>query len=267
MNRWPMMKPPTHLRGTINRTMAESEEQGNIRLNRYVASCGVGARRKADEYIAAGRVAVNGETVTEPGRRVTQGDKVTFDGVEITISRSLYLIFNKPRGILSASRDSRCRTVIDVLPPSFASFRLFPVGRLDKESEGLMIITNDGMLAQKIIHPSMGVTKTYDVELRHPLNDVLLAEWERGVEAEGLLLRPVSVRRLERHPMRCCFEVVLSEGIKREIRIMARALGNDVRRLVRRRIGRLELQRLQPGSYVSVSKEDLIRYIYEGFTV
>ncbi|MCE5201932.1 MAG: rRNA pseudouridine synthase [Synergistaceae bacterium] len=247
--------------------MTNDAKKETIRLNRYLALCGAGARRKVEEYITAGRVVINGETVTELGRQVTEGDTVTFDGVEMCPVRQTYLIFNKPRGILSAVGDSRDRTVIDILPPSFDPLHLFPVGRLDRDSEGLMILTNDGMFAQELIHPSKGITKTYEVELRKPLDEPLLIQWIKGVEAEGHFLKPLSVRRLARSPMQCCFEVVLGEGIKREIRLMARALGNDVRNLMRRRIGKLELKKLPAGEYISVSKEDIWRYINDGFTV
>ena len=137
----------------------------SVRLNRYLAMCGAGARRKVEEFITGGRVKINGETVTEPGRQVFPGDKVEFDGGDMSPVKETYLIFNKPAGILSAVEDSRERTVIDILPPAMDKLRLFPVGRLDRESEGLIILTNDGMFSQELIHPRNGFTKTYDVEL------------------------------------------------------------------------------------------------------
>lgn len=241
-----------------------AHENDAVRLNRYLALCGVGARRKVEEFIQAGRVTVNGETVTELGSRVAAGDVVQFDGRIISLVTPAYLILNKPAGVLSAVTDSRERTVIDILDPSFDRLRLFPVGRLDRESEGLIILTNDGMFSQQLIHPSAGITKTYEVELRRPLDDSLLAAWRQGVEAEGRFLRPIEVNRLDKSPRGSCFEVVLGEGIKREIRLMARALGNDVRRLLRRKIGKLELRHMAPGEMLSVSKEELWRYIKEG---
>lgn len=238
-----------------------------IRLNRYLAMCGIGARRKVEGYITAGRVTINGEAVLEPGRQVASEDIVTFDGEYVSPVKPTYLIYNKPKGLLSAVEDSREQTVIDVLPVEYDPLRLFPVGRLDRDSEGLMILTNDGMFAQELIHPSKGVAKTYEVELRRPLEEPLLIKWLDGVEAEGHFLKPLSVRRLARKPLQCWFEVVLGEGIKREIRLMARALDNDVRRLMRRRIGRLELQNLSAGEFASVSKDTLWRYIKNGFVI
>ena len=125
--------------------------EGTIRLNRYLAMCGAGARRKVEEFITAGRVRINGETVTEPGRQVAPGDVVELDGRELSPVEPTYLIFNKPKGVLSAVEDSRERTVIDILPPSMDRLRLFPVGRLDRDSEGLIILTNDGMFSQELI--------------------------------------------------------------------------------------------------------------------
>ena len=241
-----------------------SGSNNSIRLNRYLALCGIGARRKVEEHILAGKVSVNGEVVTEPGMQVEASDRVTFEGKDISPVEQKYLIFNKPRGVLCAVEDERERTVIDILPTEMDRFRLFPVGRLDRESEGLIILTNDGMFSQELIHPSMGITKTYEVELRNPLPEEKLIEWTRGVEAEGLFLKPISVRRIGRRPLQCWFEVVLGEGIKREIRLMVRSLGNDVRRLVRRKIGRLELRELASGSFISVSREELWSYIKNG---
>ncbi len=239
-----------------------------IRLNRYLAMCGTGARRKVEEYITAGRVSVNGETVLEPARRVARGDAVALDGKELSPVEPTYLILNKPKGVLSAVEDSRGRTVTDILPPSMNRLRLFPVGRLDRDSEGLIILTNDGIFSQELIHPGSGFTKTYEVQLRRPMDESALIQWTRGVVAEGeIFLKPLSVRRLARNPMRCWFEVVLGEGIKREIRLMARALGNDVRRLLRRKIGYLTLEKLPIGEFISVRRETLWHYIKEGKTV
>lgn len=239
----------------------------SIRLNRYMAMCGTGARRKVEEFITAGRVKINGETVTEPGRQVEPSDKVEFDGKALFPVELTYLIYNKPKGILSAVEDSRERTIIDILPPEMDRLRLFPVGRLDRDSEGLILLTNDGMFSQELIHPSNGFTKTYEVELRKPMSEEDLIKWSKGVEAEGHFLKPISVRRLSRTPLGCCFEVVLGEGIKREIRLMARALDNDVRRLYRRKIGRLTLKALPAGEFVKTDKETLWHYIRDGKTI
>ncbi|MDD4159574.1 MAG: pseudouridine synthase [Synergistaceae bacterium] len=241
-----------------------NESKNSIRLNRYLALCGIAARRKAEEHILAGKVTINGEVAAEPGRQVEESDIVLFEGKEISPVEKKYLIFNKPCGILSAVEDSRERTVIDILPPEMDKYRLFPVGRLDRESEGLMILTNDGIFSQELIHPSKGITKTYEVQLRNPMPEDKLIEWTKGVECDGIFLKPLSVRRIGRRPLQCWFEVVLGEGIKREIRLMVRSLDNDVRRLIRRKIGSLELRELTSGSNISVTREELWSYIKNG---
>lgn len=247
-----------------NNASSKETIKETIRLNRYLALCGVGARRKVEEFIVSGRVKINGEVVTEPGRQVAGSDLVEFDGRALTRVMPAYIIYNKPAGILSAVEDSRERTIIDALPPSLDSLRLFPVGRLDRDSEGLIILTNDGMFSQELIHPSAGIAKTYEVELRQPLPDELLLKWKEGVMAEDRFLKPIAVRRIDEIPQGRCFEVMLGEGIKREIRLMARALGNDVRRLRRRKIGKLELRDLPAGEFIRVSKEELWRFIRGG---
>lgn len=247
--------------------MADKDGKTTIRLNRYMALCGVAARRKTEEYITAGRVKINGEIVTEPGRQVGENDIVSFDDTQLAFVCPTYLIYNKPKGILSAVEDSRERTIIDILPTSMDHLRLFPVGRLDKESTGLIIITNDGMFSQELIHPSNGVTKTYEVELRKPMDEPTLIKWINGLDIEGHFVKPVGVKRIGHKPLQCCFEVILAEGLKREVRMMARALDNDVRRLERRKIGKLELRDLPVGEYISVSKEDLWNYIRHGKTI
>lgn len=246
--------------------MNEYARQGKctIRLNRYLALCGVGARRKAEEFITSGRVRINGELVTEPGRQVTDSDIVELDGKRLTKVNPTYLILNKPAGVISAVEDSRERTVIDILPPPMDSLRLFPVGRLDRDSEGLIILTNDGIFSQELIHPSAGIPKTYEVELRSPLSEESLVKWRAGLDVEGCFLKPLAVRRMDKPPKGRCFEVMLGEGIKREIRLMARELGNDVRRLMRRKIGKLELRCLTVGEFVSVSRDELWYFIKNG---
>ncbi len=244
--------------------ISDRNKKNTVRLNRFLAMCGIGARRKVESFIDGGRVTVNGRIIFDPGHQVKHDDIVMFDDLPVAPVQQTYLIFNKPKGILSAVEDSREQTVIDILPPELDHLRLFPVGRLDRESEGLLLLTNDGMFSQQIIHPSAGITKTYEVELRKPLAEQQLIEWSKGVDADGIFLKPQAVRRLSRKPMQCWFEVVLNEGIKREIRLMVRTLGNDVRHLIRRKIGKLVLKDLQPGEYVSVSKEKLLDYVKNG---
>lgn len=235
-----------------------------IRLNRYLAMCGIAARRKSEEFIYTGRVSINGVVVKEPGRQVSTKDIVEFDNIKITPVTPTYLIYNKPKGLLSAVQDSRERTVIDTLPTSMDYLRIFPVGRLDKESEGLMILTNDGIFANKLMHPRNGVHKTYEVKLKNSLKESDLTLWSNGVIVEDKLLTPISVKKISKKSSDDLLEIVLGEGIKRQIRLMAKSLDNDVLKLFRRKIGALELRKLPAGNFLSVTKESLWNYIDKG---
>jgi 23S rRNA pseudouridine2605 synthase len=233
-----------------------------IRLNRYLSLCGVASRRNADLLIAAGRVAVDGRTA-EPGELAPEGAVVTVDGRDVRPTRPTYIVINKPRGVLSAVTDSRRRTVLDLLPEAYQGLGLFPAGRLDLDSEGILVLTNDGKFSQSIIHPSSSVVKTYLVTLREELEEKKVNEWARGVIIDGKLAAPLELSRAapdDGHVWR----VVLAEGLKREIREMARSVGAVVTRLARIGIGRLFLRRLPSGAWREFSYEKLSGMISNG---
>ncbi len=224
-----------------------------LRLQKVIADAGVCSRRAADELIAAGKVTVNGE-IAEPGRKVDpRRDRVLVSGKPLPPppERPVTLAMNKPRGYLSSNRDPHHqKTVFQLLPPEFARVRLFCAGRLDKESEGLLILTTDGDLAHRLLHPSQAVTKRYRVRLQRPFLRKDLPRLTRGVTQEGELLRadkayllgpeklPESSDRLEVH---------LHQGRKREIRRLFEGLGYRVKRLKRVQIGSFVLKGLAPG--------------------
>lgn len=227
-----------------------------IRLNRYLASCGLGARRKVEQFILEGRVAVEGIVETTLGRVLSEPCRVTLDGREVGVSPHLYLIMNKPMGVLCAVEDKRERTVMDLLPEKYKKLRPFPVGRLDKESEGLLLLTNDGDCAQRIIHPSAGIPRTYEVLIYPPLNAGQVAEWQTGVNIMGRKLIPLAVEVLDARK-RCFFRVVLSEGVKREVRLMVQSFGSRVRNLRRVALGGLLLGNIPVGGVVELSCQQL----------
>jgi 23S rRNA pseudouridine2605 synthase len=171
---------------------------------------------------------------------------------------------NKPRGVLSAVSDERERTVIDLLPAFYRSLGVFPVGRLDRESEGLIILTNDGAFAQELIHPSKGVPRTYIVRLRYEVNEARLAEWQSGVVVGDRRRAPLEVTREADDAAGRCFRVVLGEGFKREIRLMAGAIGNRVVRLRRVAIGKLFLEKLPVGAFCEYNCKEMLDMISSG---
>jgi 23S rRNA pseudouridine2605 synthase len=234
-----------------------------MRLNRYLALCGAASRRNADLLISSGRVAVGNDSELSPGRTVAEGEEVTIDGISVKPAPPLYIVMNKPRGVLSAVSDARRRTVIDLLPETSENMGLFPAGRLDLDSEGLLILTNDGRFSQSIVHPSSGVRKTYEVLLERALEEKHVKEWSRGVIMEKKLLAPAELSPGRPSDGRH-WRVVLTEGFKREIRLMAEALGNKVLRLKRIGVGNLFLEKMPPGSWREFKYENLRDMISNG---
>ena len=237
------------------------------RLNVYMAECGVAARRKAEELILGGRVRVNGRIVLAPYFTVTEGDLVECDGKRLALSPKIYLAMNKPAGVVCAVSDKHDAVVVDILPAHMRTARVFPVGRLDRESEGLLILTNDGKFAQSVQHPSKGVTKEYEVLLNVGINEKQLARWRKGFEIGGKTAVPLSVEPVPREPQNQWIRISIGEGLKREIHEMARATGFKVEMLIRRRIGFLTLEKLERGQFVELSFHDLYTKIFEGGSV
>ncbi len=239
-----------------------------MRLNRFIAVCGVCSRRKADVLIESGRVMVNGVPPSELSALVIPGmDEVRVDGHPVFPRQKAYLIMNKPRGVVSAVSDRHSPTVLDILPEGQRYPGLFPVGRLDKDSEGLLLITNDGNLAQDIMHPRNGIFKTYEVMVDEPVTKVILDSIGEGTVIGERVVKPSVIRSLRREPQGHWFEITLSEGLKREIRVMAGSRGLRVVFLIRRKIGLLELEDLHQGKVLAVEREQLMEMIRNGGTV
>ncbi len=231
-----------------------------MRLNLYLSSSGVCSRRKADEIILSGRVKVNDKIVLAPYFRVNQEiDKILLDNKQITHElKHLYYIMNKPRGYVCAVSDKYYPVIIELLPEEARNLRVFPVGRLDKDSEGLLILTNDGNFAQSIIHPSKKIPREYEVLLNLPVNDKHLSRLKEGFNIDNKFIRPLKVSKIADNALK----IVLSEGIKREIRLMIRQIGLRVEKLTRVKIGGLELGNLQSGDYKSLSFSSLCNKIF-----
>ncbi|MCX7828622.1 MAG: pseudouridine synthase [Thermanaerothrix sp.] len=231
-----------------------------LRINQYLARCGLGSRRNVEALILSHRVSVNGEMVEDLSFKVQQGDLVMVDSKVVRPLESIYLVMNKPVGVVCAVRDPRYKTVLDLLPFRVRRLAPFPVGRLDKDSQGLLILTNDGDFCDSLLHPSRGIIKTYEVELDGEIRLDMLDRLRRGVWSEGELLKPVLVDRIGSNKIR----VELQEGKKREIRRMVASLGLRVKLLLRRKIGKMELRHLPYDDFALFSKDDMWHHITVG---
>ena len=212
-----------------------------MRLGKYLAHAGVASRRAAEELIAAGRVRVGGEIVTDPARDVNEGSGVEVDGASVTPEAREVWAVNKPAGVVSTAREPGRRPAITELVDS--EQRLYPVGRLDADTTGLILLTNDGELANRLTHPRYGVPKTYRVRLARPPSDRDLERLRGGVRLEDGTTSAAQIQKLGEREL----EVTISEGRKRQVRRMAEAVGNEVEALTRIRIGSLELGELRRG--------------------
>jgi pseudouridine synthase len=238
-----------------------------MRLNRYLAQAGLASRRGADVLIAAGRVAVNGETVTRLGTDVDPTrDAVTLDRRPVTLPASFtYVLLNKPAGIVVTMSDPQGRPTVAALV-SEAGARVVPVGRLDADTEGLLLLTDDGALAHRVAHPSFELDKVYRVEARGVLTDAERGRLEAGVVLDGRRTAPASVRVLSTSGNTTVAEISLHEGRKRQVRRMFEEVGHRVLRLVRTRLGPLTLDGLEPGRFRPLTASELraLRTAVEG---
>ena len=227
------------------------------RLQKVLAHAGVASRRKAEALIQQGRVTVNGRVVTELGTKVDPArDDIRVDGERLrVVARHTYILLNKPRGVLSTMEDERGRRSLGDLVTFPA--RLYPVGRLDVNSEGLILLTDDGELANLLTHPRYRHEKEYHVlVLGHP-GDKTLEVWRRGVILEGQRTAPAAVEVLRKEKDTTWLKVVMHEGRKRQIREMASLLGHPVLELTRVRLGPLELGGLGPGKWRTLTAREV----------
>ena len=223
-----------------------------MRLNRFLAAAGVGSRRYCDELIAAGRVTINGKICTNFSAQPTARDHVKVDGKLLSAQPPLTIMLYKPAGFVSTRQDVHVRnTIFDLLPQKFS--RLFSIGRLDAQSEGLLLLTNDGDLAQKLTHPGYKIDKEYEVTLDRAWDRELGPNLLNGIFLDGKRARIERLRSLT--PTR--LQVVLRQGINRQIRRMFEAVGYRVKHLVRIRIANLRLGDLPRGHWRVLSKREI----------
>ncbi len=226
-----------------------------MRLNKYLAASGVASRRESDKLINEGKVTVNGK-IASLGIDVNEDDKIFVNGLQVTPKKNEYYILNKPKGYICSVSDEKGRkTVIDLLPVNVG--RIYPVGRLDYDSEGLLILTTDGELAQHLTHPSNSVPKTYLVKIEGTINETALNPIRSGIEIDGYITKKCKAHIVETNKEYTKIHITLTEGKNREIRKMFSAIGREVMLLKRIKIGELSLRGLDRGSYRKLNKQEI----------
>lgn len=227
------------------------------RIQKILAQMGVASRRKAEELIIEGRVTVNGKVATLGMKADIEKDHIKVNGkLLLKPEKKIYLILNKPRGVVTSLYDPEGRpTIKDLLKDM--KYRVFPVGRLDYDSEGLLLITNDGDFAHSILHPSKKIPKTYLVKVKGKLSDEKIQILRGGVYLEDGITAPAKVIKIRESEKNCWLQITIYEGRKRQIRRMLEKIGHPVLRLKRIAIGNLRLNRLKPGEYRILTQRDI----------
>ena len=230
-----------------------------IRLQKYLASCGVASRRKAEELIRSGRVCVDGQVVTEMGLRINpERESVTCDRKTVNPQGSspIYILLNKPKGFVTTMSDPQGRPVVTSLLTTISE-RVFPVGRLDLDTEGALLLTNDGDLAHRVLHPKFETTKTYEAHVKGRPSRSDISKLEKGIILDGRKTSPAVVAFLRKKEHSTLFRITIHEGRKRQVRKMFKAIGNPVLHLKRTAYGQLKLGSLKSGSYRRLTAEEL----------
>lgn len=218
-----------------------------MRINKYLASTGLSSRRKAEEFVKQGRVTINGKVVTDLAFDVSKKDKVCLDGQEITVSEYKYIMMHKPKGYITTTQDDKGRrTVMDLVPAEYKGVK--PVGRLDYDTEGLLLLTTDGDLANRLTNPNCEIEKTYLVKIEGNISESQLAVMRAGVVIDGIRLKKCKVRVVDKQEKFTKLEVKITEGKNRQIRKMFDAVGVNVVFLKRVAIEELKLGGLTRGT-------------------
>lgn len=238
----------------------EVEVIEKVRINKYLASLGVASRREVDRMIDEGRILVNGE-LPSSGLKVDSSDTIEVDGKKLSIGeeKKVYYILNKPSEVISASKDDRGRTtVVDIVS---SNERIYPIGRLDYDTTGLILLTNDGELFNRIIHPRSAIYKSYFAVVKGGISDENIDKLVNGVELEDGVTLPAKVKIISSSERKTVLLIDIREGRNRQIRRMCRAIGHPVLELKRERIGKLGLGKLREGQYRELTIEE-VKYLY-----
>jgi pseudouridine synthase len=229
-----------------------------LRLNRILSLAGIASRRKADDLIKAGRIRINDQIAKEPGTQACWGqDRIQLDGKEIPQpSHRIYLMLNKPFGYICSLRDPEGRPVVTELLKDISE-RVYPVGRLDFDSLGLLLLTNDGEWAHRLAHPKFRVAKTYKVSCKGWIKDQVLQQLTDGIHLEDGFIKPTKISLLERKSQRSLLRITITSGRSRIIRRMLESQGHEVLQLIRIGFGALELGDLKIGQYRHLANQEL----------
>lgn len=228
-----------------------------VRLQKFMADNGVASRRKSEELIASGKVKVNGAVASIGDKIDPKHDKVTVSGKRITVDNEfVYIMLHKPRGFITTMSDERDRNCVAQLVSDVGK-RVYPIGRLDRESEGLLLLTNDGELANAITHPKKHVPKTYRVTVRPSISEEQITKLTTGINIDGRMTAPSEVHVLERQEGRVVISITIYEGRNRQIRKMCEALSLEVARLKRLQIGPVKLGMLPQGKYRFLTDDEV----------
>lgn len=232
-----------------------------IRLQKFLAQAGVASRRKAEELIRLGRVSVNGVKITEMGYKVTDSDRVELDGKHISIQgKKVYIMLNKPVGCVTTVKDQFGRlTVLDFVKE--INERLYPVGRLDYDTSGLLLLTNDGEFTYILTHPKHEIEKTYLAEVLGYPTDEEISRLKKGVDIGGFITSPAQVKLVKEKKDASILEITIHEGKNRQVRKMCEAIGHPVKSLKRIRFGGLSLGGLEEGKWRYLEQEEVERLI------
>ncbi|WP_066175394.1 pseudouridine synthase [Bacillus marinisedimentorum] len=237
------------------------------RLQKVIAHAGVASRRKAEQLISEGKVKVNGKTVTELGTKVGGNDRIEVEGVQIEREEPVYYLFYKPRGVISAVKDDKNRKVITDFFPEIEQ-RIYPVGRLDYDTSGLLLVTNDGEFANHMMHPRGQVDKVYIAKVKGIPDKEALNTLRRGVKLEEGKTSParVKIKSIDRKKQSSIVELVIHEGKNRQVRRMFEAVGHEVSKLKRERYAFLDLKGLNPGEFRPLTPHEIKQLLHLAVT-
>ncbi|MGL6174285.1 MAG: pseudouridine synthase [Cellulosilyticaceae bacterium] len=228
-----------------------------MRLQKYLAQAGVASRRKSEEYILAGRVRINGVVIKELGTAVQEGDEITFDNKKVNVEESIgYYMLNKPTGYITSVSDEKNRkTVLDLMQE--VNERIFPVGRLDYNTSGLLLLTNDGELTYKLTHPKHHVNKTYIVKVKGFVKMDAINRLRQGVKIDEYITSPAEVEIIKKTDGKTILSVTIHEGRNRQVRKMCSAIGHEVITLKRIALGELSIGELPVGAWRKLTTEEV----------